>query len=352
MEEIYIFVAAIISILVVLLLNLGTNMTIGDVIGDVIPSIRRELDSISDANTTITFPLVWAPESGEFMIQFTMGHNNNRILAVPDTGSEFLIIGGKNCNTCNSSQGIYDESGISTGLTDTKIYGSQTDNISWFIDDMTVDGVTEPLNVEFGTITHATGSSNLNVFGLIGSKSVSDKTPFVNQVMYSQQIIQPSFVFDMSTQTNAKLILGALSDGISGNTSTLLDQTAVTSLVGNDLGIPFYMLRVKGILVDGNAVDAPSVCMLDSGSTNLLCSTKLGASLNNFNSLDIQFDQFSLSYGSEMGKYIEPDSDFDDTSSYNKEVLILGNRFWIGHIFSFDLKNSELTVSTPDPATM
>lgn len=338
----------VVVVLIVIIALVGWKTT--RLIDIISPSMRRELDPASDANTVAVFPLTWSSASGEFTLQFTMGANNATITAVPDTGSQFLIIGGKNCQTCDVSQGVYDESGIDTGTTDTETYGSQTDDISWFIDDMIVPDLTEPLNVEFGTITHASGSSNLNVFGLIGSVSTTDKTPFINQVMYSQQIIAPSFVFDMSTQTTAKLTLGATSAGVVGNAVALLTQAEVTAMVGNDLGIPFYMMRVKGILVDGNAVESPSVCMLDSGSTDLVCSTTLGDSLKTFKSLEIQFDNFSLTYGPEIAGSISPEPDFDNASTYNKQVVILGNRFWIGHILSFDLQKKQITISDPDPA--
>lgn len=312
-------------------------------------SIRRALTG-TDADLAVVFPLTWSPQSGEFTLQFTIGQNHAVITAVPDTGSEYLIIGGKNCSSCDSSQGVYDESGIDTGDTQTARYGSQTDNISWFIDDMIVSGVTEPINVEFGTITSASGSSNLNVFGLIGSENTTDKTPFINQVMYSQQLIAPVFVFDMSSQNNATLTLGGSSDGVSGNTVPLLSRSQAISRIGNDLGISFYLIDIQAILVDGNAVDAPAVCMLDSGTTDLVCSTTLGKSLQNFKSLEIKFSNFSLTYESDMVQNVQSDSSFDDAGSFNKQVVILGNQFWIGRIFSFDLQHHLLTVSNPDPA--
>lgn len=315
-------------------------------------SVRRKLDLDGNANLVTMFPLTWRPLSGVFTLQFTVGQNKARITAVPDTGSEYLIVGGKNCASCDSSQGVYDESGVDTGDTQVAVYGSQTDEVSWFIDDITVAGVTEPLNVEFGTITAVSGSTNLNILGLVGSETTTDKTPFINQVMYSQQIIPPSFVFDMTTSDNATLTLGATSDGVSGNTVNLLTRTQAAAMIGNDLGIAFYLIHVKGILVDGNAVESPAVCMLDSGSTDLVCSTALGNTLRNFETLELQFDTFSLTYTSEMARNIEPEPDFDNKSTYNGQVLILGNQFWLGRTFSFDLKDSQLTVSTPDPATM
>lgn len=336
MKEIFLIIA------VVLFLALGSSTTLGSRT----PSARRELDSQSEANTVAVFPLTIAHDicTMEFKI------NGNSISVVPDTGSQYLIIAGKSCEACQGrgsiTTGSYDETGTNTKIQDESDYGSQQDHITWYIDDIDVDGLTDPLNVEFGSITKVTGSTSENILGLQNKLKVSDRNPFVNQLMFSQQVIAPAFVFDMSSADNALLRLGSQSMGQTGNSTKLIDVPTASSILGETVYFPFYYIMVNQITVGGNPIDSPKLCMLDSGSGALFCAKSLADQIGAGQGFEIEFENFTLSYGSDMAQYVVEQPDL------NENQFILGLPFWMGRIWSFDLRENQLTVTIPDPSRM
>lgn len=315
---------------------------------------RRQLTSSITSHTNTIFPLSWWPEDGEFLLDLTIGGITFQV--VPDTGSMFVIVSGQECAGCNKEQGVYTGKGTNTGETGTIHYGTQTDKITWFIDTFEMPGGVH-LPVEFGVITSATTTAAgppANVFGLAGSLTRKEKTPFLDQVMFEEQHLPPCFWFDfLHGPGSATLGIGKcpLPTQANSNTIQFLNQHELVAELGIDLGIDYYIAKVDAILVDGAKIpNAPGYCMFDTGNTYLTLNSKfhkeLIAPIKSNSSLEFRFTGgvvlgFQLS--SDPTKHMD-EATFLDAKPFNGQIFIFGNAWMDGRIWMHNLENHTLTI--------
>lgn len=290
----------------------------------------------------LEFPLIWDEQNGEYLIEFKIA--NTTFMAVPDTGSSYVILASVNCKHCTSSEGLYDESGINTGKSETIAYGSQTDKITWFIDDLSVSGQMKPLKLEFGSVEDVSGGSNLNVFGLAGSTGFHEKTPFVDQIFFNQQALHPAFYFNFS-KTNPTLTMGQeYPDKGSGKTVKVYNAREFERETDIDFGVlNYYLIKLTSVKIDGQPVLAfPPFCMVDTGSTNTLVSGGFGRRLVSAKTVVFEFGELHLQY--DLRAHDVEVADWLESKPFDNTIMILGNKFMREKILSFDLLRSELTV--------
>ena len=324
--------------------NLGKVIRITS---DAAPGVSSRPDLGDDearepVDVALEFPLVWDANNGEYLMQFMVGGTS--FLAVPDTGSEFVVLASEKCGPCPKRQGRYNMKGTDTGISDTIAYGSQTDKIEWFIDEFQAKDHELAFPLEFGSVTDVDGASNMNVFGLAGSLTFHEKMPFVDQVFFAQQILRPAFYFDFGL--DAKLVLGEQTPHkSSGITVPMFNSDGVKAETGIDMhGLNYYFIRVAAMHVGGVELqDAPKMCMVDTGSTDTIVSTALykqveaGRPGNLVISFEegLQIEAFRSDVASD---------DWLDGDPWKGQVFILGNLAMYNKTLSFDLQGNELTI--------
>jgi hypothetical protein len=314
-----------------------------------ITSERPALDEANDASTVVSFPLTYAASSGVYQMQFYMGDGKDAFTAVPDTGSEFMVVTGANCSSCNTSDGVYDMSGTKvTSVMPTLAYGSQTDTVEWYIDNMTSESSSSSLQIQFAVVTNVTGDTNSNIFGLATSQQHCEKAPILDQLMFEQQETPPYFTFDVQDASTGSLTIGSEQPG--GDAIPLLQEADVTSALGGDLGVNYYMIACTGVTVDDSSVDnRPTIMMIDTGNTEFSCSAAFYSSLTTAmtggQNLTISFGSTSVNYTIDADTVAacaaEP---WLDESEFGGQVAIFGNRFMQGHVLSFNLADFTMSI--------
>lgn len=297
--------------------------------------------------TLLTLPLSY--ESGVFLATVLIRGTKFRV--VPDTGSSYMIVAGKGCNGCNVENGIYAKRGIRTGATSELHYGSQDDQIEWYIDELSAPGSTLALTVEFGVVSSVKGASHSNIFGLATSLGRRCKAPVIDQLMFHKGLLAPYFYFDFTQGAqNASLTLGGHARG--GVVIPFLDEREIAQEVGIDLGYNYYMVRVTSFKVDGKPIpNAPRFCMVDTGNTKLSCGTSfwqaLKGPLATGETLEIELGgKAKLTYDIDfyLQRTVEPFPAMLDKEGFDGNVCILGNQFMLGRMFSFDLHKNMLAI--------
>ncbi len=318
--------------------------------------VRRKLTSGLTAHNNAIFPLRWHPEIGEFIMDLNI--RGTRFQVVPDTGSMYVIVSGQDCVNCNRKQGVYPGGGQNTGIASTVYYGSQTDDITWFIDNFDLPNVGN-IPVEFGVITAATttmgAAAPANVFGLAGSLTRKEKTPFLDQVMFENQIFPPWFFFDfLGGPGKATFGIGMYpfpKNVDDSNTIMFLNQHETAEELGIDIGVDFYLAELDSVRVNGAPIaNAPTHCMFDTGNTYLSLGSKFYPSFRGAvgtNSLlEFRFAggvvlQYQL--GMDPTQHVDQ-VDFLDTPPFNNQLLILGNAWMDGRLWMFNLDKHSLTI--------
>ena len=309
---------------------------------------RPDLDQNSTASTVISFPLKYNNSHGVYEMQFYVGANKDAFTAVPDTGSEYMVVTGKECSGCNTSDGVYDMSGIKVAsVVPTLSYGSQDDTVDWYIDDLTSESSTSSLQLEFAVVTCVSGDTNSNIFGLATSSTHCNKAPIIDQLVFEQQEIPPYFTFDVENEDSGTLTLGSEQDG--GDPIPILQEADMTKALGSDLGMQYYMVPCSDILVDDKSIANKPSYLIDTGNTEFSCNTEFFGSLRpamaGAQNMTIKFGKTSVTYmvNPELvaACAVEP---WLDESEFAGKVAIFGNRLMKGHILSFNLANFTMSI--------
>ena len=300
----------------------------------------------------ITFPLIYLSTTKAFAIEFYI--NANKFIAIPDTGSSYLVLGGTQCEVCLASNGIYGMTGRRTGKTSSIRYGSQTASLDWYEDDIKAPHSTVRMRVDFGVAKSGSASDQFwNVLGLARSKTHKSKTSFLDQLMYEQQILAPYFYFDFSHgTTDAALVLGAYAKGHVNAPLQLQEEQQVAKTLGLDLGFNYYMIRLVQVRIDGAPVmNAPKFCMLDTGNSQLSCDSAFYKSLQSLfgegETLELEFERdvkLTYSLTDDVRQNIGAEPGLLDRDGFRGNVCILGNQFMLGHMWSFDLFRNTLRI--------
>lgn len=316
-------------------------------ITDAADNERRGLDPDITPTLVIEHPLTYNSSTGEYLMSFEIAGVVFR--AVPDTGSEFVVVAGQSCSSCTRDEGLYTMTGtkLDNAKPDSITYGSQTDTIEWWIDEFGAQDTDATTPITFGVVVSVTGSSNLNVFGLAGSKTFGDQVPLVTQLFFQQQIMSPYLFFDFQTPGSERLILGTLSSGIqASNTFPYLDQNAMKQESGLDFGLDYYMVRVVNLQYDGKTVEnMPKYCMLDTGNTDFTLPTGVYTEIAMADAQEISVtfeNNFQLSW--DMGTFKQNVEGAEWLSAFGNQVFILGNKFMQGKVWNFNLKDELVSV--------
>lgn len=296
----------------------------------------------ASAPIVITFPMQWNNDTGEFRVTLSMG--GYAFMAVVDTGSEYLIVGSNICDGCDTAQGFYNTSsatGVNSGQGSTVAYGSQTDTIQWYIDEFSA-GDSDKTCIEFGVVTKvvSTQGSNMNILGLATSHSFAERTPFLDQLICTQQVTLPYMYFDFKS-ISMVFALGQPHAG--ADTGARIDYVGSDALssIGLDFDdLNYYFLQPKKWTINGQPmVPFPKFCMFDTGTTLLQVSSNIAKEFddNEGKTLLMDFGEYTLPYEIYQGTFQIMD-DFGD------DICILGNQNMLGRVWSFDLDDHTITV--------
>lgn len=203
-----------------------------------------------------------------------------RFRVVPDTGSTNLLVTGSKCINCDSSDGVFDMSkgiDISGGQFKEVAYGGgqQTLYVPWRgnldipnnqLIRTNASGGTQNATqqIDFGVIVDNTSPDGLplNVLGL-SSKG------FLSSVCGEHTII---FDFPRNTLSIGKNTTFANNSGL----------TAPIRVYPSPYNVPFVLIKVKSISVNGTPVNAsilPQYLLIDTGTTSTITNSTLAAVL-------------------------------------------------------------------------
>lgn len=296
----------------------------------------------ADAPVVLTFPMRWDPNVGEFIVSFSIG--GAAIQAVPDTGSEYIIVASQACKNCDSAQGVINSdssTAVDTGTTNTVRYGSQTDNLEWLIDDFST-GESQTARIEFGSIqsaTVATGGS-LNIIGLASSTSYAEKTPFIDQLVCTQQITLPYMYFDFVATSQVLVIGQPHPNAAAGSIIPYFDSTDLQKDGINMQGLNYYFLKPNQFVIGGTPITTiPKYCMFDTGTTMFTVPSGVSEKMlaQEGKTMMLDFGNFKLPYVIDRGTL-----DVDD--SFGTSICIIGNQNMLDNAWSFDINQKTLTI--------
>lgn len=305
------------------------------------PDIEANL--AASAPVVLTFPMEWYSEAGEFRITFKLGSDS--ITAVVDTGSEYLIVGAQDCTGCDSKQGVYNSSS-STGVfcpggAPSVAYGSQVDDIAWYIDDFSA-GNSDKSRIEFGVVTkvESAQSKNMNIIGLATSLTYAEKTPFLDQLICTQQVTLPYMYFDFKSM-NIEFCIGQPHPNV--NSGSVMNFVLTNELQGEGISsedISYYFLKPNKFSINGTTMQTfPKYCMFDTGTTLLQVSTKISNEM-----LQQERQTMIMDFGTFQWPYYIDQNTMQVMDDFGDDICILGNQNMVDRIWSFDLAEKTITV--------
>lgn len=301
------------------------------------------------APIVLEFPLIWEELLGEFVISFEIG--GQIVSAVVDTGSEYMVIGSTKCTGCEQSQGAYDtdsKTAIKCKQSTTVYYGSQVDNIDWYIDDFSPSGSSSgSVRIEFGAVSSVqsaqVGGSSLNIIGLASSTTFAEKTPFIDQLICTQQTTLAYMYFDFLTNDNKFVIGQPHPDASNGIVIPYYNAADVKEQIGMDFDdLNYYFLKPNAVTMNGEPLaNAPKFIMFDTGTTVITFGQQLASQI--LRGDEGQALVFELDNGFNW-TYVMNDSTMSAATGFGDDICIMGNQNMLDHAWSFDLGAKTLTI--------
>lgn len=296
----------------------------------------------TSAPIVLTFPMAWDSSVGEYLISFSIGGAS--LQGVPDTGSEYIVVGSQQCQGCDTSQGVVNEdsaTAVKTSSTTTISYGSQTDTVQWYVDDFGT-GDASSARIEFGAITKVTSSvgSNLNIVGLASSTSYREKMPFLDQLVCTQQVTLPYMYFDFAA-TVQSFVIGQPHPNAA--TGIVIPYYGAKDLMTDGIqmhGLNYYFLKPTRFTVnDVSLAHTPRYCMFDTGTTVLNVSNALADAM-----MEHEGETMILDFGAFRLQYLISRTTMQPMDDFVDDICILGNQQMGDHAWSFDFHNKKLTI--------
>lgn len=121
------------------------------------------LVTLTKNKTMSEFLSMYYDRNGIFLTNVDI--ENQRIQVVVDTGSAHLLVGGKDCDTCLTSDGKIRPKSTPQQTGHLVQYGSQQDIVDWHRGKVALGGKKKH-NIEFAVANHRSGSSNYNILGV------------------------------------------------------------------------------------------------------------------------------------------------------------------------------------------